>query len=66
MEHGKVKSFDEAKGQGWIIPTDGPKDIFVHQRNLGDIKTLPVDAMVSFESRTNDKGIEAFNVTLTK
>ena len=66
MEHGKVKSFDEAKGQGWIIPTDGPKDIFVQKRNLGNITTLPVDAMVSYESRTNDKGIEAFNVSLTK
>lgn len=66
MEHGKVKSFDEAKGQGWIMPTDGPKEVFVQQRNLGDIKTLPVDAMVTYESRTNDKGIEAFNVSLTK
>ena len=66
MEQGKVKSFDEAKGQGWIIPTDGPKEIFVQQRNLGEIKTLPVDAMVTYESRTNDKGIEAFNVSLTK
>ena len=68
MEHGKVKSFDDAKGQGWIVPTEGSKELFVHQRNIlgDDIKTLPVDALVSYESRTNDKGIEAFNVSLTK
>lgn len=68
MEHGTEKSFDDAKGQGWIVPTEGAKDLFVQQRNIlgDDIKTLPVDAKVQYESRTNDKGIEAFNVSLTK
>ncbi len=68
MENGIVKSFDDAKGQGWIVPTDGSKDLFVHQRNIlgDDIKTLPIDAKVSYESRTNEKGLEAINVSLTK
>ncbi|MGH2789181.1 MAG: cold-shock protein [Actinomycetota bacterium] len=68
MENGIVKSFDEAKGYGWIVPSDGTKDLFVHQRNImGDnVRTLPLDAKVTFESRTNDKGLEAINVSLSK
>ena len=68
MENGTVKSFDDAKGFGWIVPTDGSKDLFVHQRNIlgDDIKSLPVDAKVSYESRTNEKGLEAINVSLSK
>jgi cold shock protein len=68
MENGTVKSFDEAKGQGWIVPSNGTKDLFVHQRSIvGDeVKTLPIDARVTYESRTNDKGLEAINVSLSK
>jgi cold shock protein len=68
MENGTVKSFDEAKGFGWIVPSDGTKDLFVHQRNItgDDVKTLPLDARVTYESRTNDKGLEAINVSLSK
>ena len=68
MENGTIKSFDETKGYGWIVPSDGTKDLFVHQRNLmgADVKTLPVDAKVTYESRTNEKGLEAINVSLSK
>ncbi|MEA2432755.1 MAG: cold shock protein [Actinomycetota bacterium] len=68
MENGTVKSFDDAKGFGWIVPSDGTKDLFVHQRNIlgDDIKTLPIDARVSYESRANDKGLEAIKVSVTK
>jgi CspA family cold shock protein len=66
--NGTVKSFDDSKGYGWIVPTDGTKDLFVHQRNIlgNDITTLPIDARVTYESRTNDKGLEAINVSLMK
>ena len=68
MENGTVKSFDDSKGYGWIIPTDGSKELFVHQRNIlgDDVKTLPIDARVQYESRTNEKGLEAMKVSLTK
>jgi len=68
LKNGTVKSFDESKGYGWIVPNDGTNDLFVHQRNIvGDnIRTLPTDAMVTYESRTNDKGLEAINVSLMK
>ena len=68
MENGTVKSFDDAKGYGWIVPTDGAKDLFVHQRNImgDDVKTLPIDAKVIYESRVNDNRLEAINVSLRK
>jgi cold shock protein len=68
MENGTVKSFDEAKGYGWIVPSDGTKELYVHQRNImgENVRTLPIDAKVTFESRTNDKGLEAINVSLSK
>lgn len=68
MDNGTVKSFDDVKGYGWIVPTDGTKDLFVHQRNIlgDDVKTLPIDAKVTYESRMNEKGLEAINVSLNK
>ena len=68
MKNGIVKSFDESKGYGWIVPNDGTNDLFVHQRNIvGDnIRTLPMDARVTYESRPNDRGPEAINVSLSK
>ena len=67
MQNGTVKSFDDSKGYGWIMPTDGTKDLFVHQRNImGDDRSLTIDAKVTYESRTNDKGLEAINVSLSK
>jgi len=68
LENGTVKSFDDAKGYGWIVPTDGTKDLFVHQRNImgDDVKTLPIDAKVIYESRVNDNRLEAINVSLRK
>jgi CspA family cold shock protein len=66
--NGIVKSFDESKGYGWIVPNDGTNDLIVRQRNIvGDnIRTLPTDARVTYDSRTNDKGLEAINVSLMK
>jgi CspA family cold shock protein len=68
LENGTVKSFDATKGYGWIVPADGTKDLFVHQRNIlgDDVRTLPIDAKVTYESRSNDKGLEAMNVSLRK
>jgi hypothetical protein len=40
----------------------------VHQRNIlgDDVRTLPIDAKVTFESRVNDKGPEAIKVSVRK
>ena len=68
LDNGTGKSIDDVKGYGRIVPTDRTQDLFVHQRNIlgDDVKTLPIDAKVTYESRTNDKGLEAINVSLNK
>ena len=53
---------------GWIVPNDGTDDLFVDHRSIvgDDIRTLPIDAMVTYQSRINSKGLEAINVSLMK
>lgn len=45
MRNGTLKSFDDAKVYGWIVPTDGTKDHVVHQRDIlgDDVRTLPIE-----------------------
>ncbi len=69
MENGTVKSFDQSKGYGWIVPDDGMSDLVVHKRSIksDDIRTMTIGAMVTYESRfIEDQGLEAFNVSLSK
>ena len=64
MLNGTVKSFDEAKGHGWIVPSDGTKDLFVHHSNIegSGFKTLAEGAKVEYDERAGAKGPEATNV----
>ncbi len=67
MENGRVKSFDDATGLGVIIPAEGLHDLFVHGHSILDegVKTLKANDLVTYSSRTNAKGLEAFNVSVT-
>ncbi len=66
MARGKVKWFNDAKGFGFITPSDGSKDVFVHFSAIsGDgFKTLPEGASVEFETEDGPKGPQARAVTL--
>ena len=61
---GTVKWFDNKKGFGFITPTDGGKDLFVHMSGImmEGFKTLKEDQTVSFETGTSDRGPVATNV----
>ena len=60
---GKVKFFNDAKGFGFIAPSDGSKDVFVHANSLQNVGgSLREGETVSFESQQGQKGIEAVNV----
>ena len=63
-ETGTVKWFDNKKGFGFITPTDGGKDLFVHMSSImmEGFKTLKEDQTVSFETGTSDRGPVATNV----
>jgi CspA family cold shock protein len=66
MATGTVKWFNADKGYGFITPTDGGEDLFVHHSAIvGDgFKTLAESAQVQYEAEKGEKGPQATNVTL--
>lgn len=65
--YGKVKFFNEEKGFGFIAPSSGGKDVFVHIRQLqrSNLDTLQKDENVSFELEEGRDGRDhAVNVKL--
>jgi len=65
MATGTVKWFNEAKGFGFIAPSDGGEDIFVHFNAIqgSGFKTLAEGQSVTFEVEKGPKGLQATNVT---
>ncbi len=57
---GTVKFFNEAKGFGFIKPSDSGEDIFVHSSGL--IDEINENDKVEFEVEQGRKGLNAVNV----
>ncbi|MEM1125674.1 MAG: cold shock domain-containing protein [Bacteroidota bacterium] len=65
MAQGKVKWFNAEKGFGFIEPSDGSKDVFVHRSNvdgLGWDDGLQDGEEVEYEVERTPKGLSAMNV----
>ena len=64
MATGTVKWFNESKGYGFISPSDGNADVFVHFSAIeGDgYKSLAEGQAVSFEVEKGPKGLQATQV----
>jgi CspA family cold shock protein len=62
---GTVKWFNETKGFGFITPTDGSKDCFVHHSAIqsNGFRTLNEGEQVEFDVVQGAKGPAAENVT---
>ncbi|MDR6803660.1 MULTISPECIES: cold-shock protein [Dyadobacter] len=60
MAEGTVKFFNESKGYGFIQPSSGEKDIFVHVSGLQD--DIRENDKVSYEVENGRKGLNAVNV----
>lgn len=64
MITGTVKWFNDAKGFGFITPSDGGKDVFVHHSAIAGsgFKSLTEGQKVTFELEQSPKGPSAANV----
>ena len=60
MPIGKVKFFNETKGFGFITPSNGGADVFVHVTGL--IDEIRESDKVSYEVQNGKKGLNAVNV----
>lgn len=58
MQTGTVKWFNETRGFGFIAPSDGSKDVFVHFTTIQKegFKTLAEGQSVKFEAKSGPKG----------
>ena len=65
MATGTVKWFNESKGFGFISPSDGSADVFVHFSAItgSGFKTLAEGQAVTYQVEKGPKGLQATQVT---
>lgn len=62
MQQGTVKFFNETKGFGFITPSNGDNEIFVHISGL--IDQIRENDSVTYDVEQGKKGLNAVNVKI--
>ena len=60
MVEGKVKFFNDQKGFGFVVPSDGSGDVYIHASALrrSGILSLEPEQRIRFSTRQGMKGVE--------
>ena len=66
MTTGTVKWFNDAKGFGFITPSDGSADVFAHFSAIASdgFRSLAEGQQVSFDVESGPKGPQAANIKI--
>jgi len=66
MATGTVKWFNDAKGFGFITPSDGGKDVFAHFSAIASdgFRSLAEGQEVTFDVEDGPKGPQATNIKI--
>ncbi|MBD1426483.1 cold-shock protein [Sphingobacterium arenae] len=64
MQEGTVKFFNVTKGFGFITPSNGGQDIFVHSTGL--VHDVRENDSVTFDVEQGKKGLNAVNVRVAQ
>ncbi|CAA7387069.1 cold-shock protein [Chryseobacterium fistulae] len=62
MQQGTVKFFNDSKGFGFISPSNGGPDVFVHTSGL--VNDIRENDVVTFDVQNGAKGVNAVNVKI--
>jgi len=62
---GRILRFDEARGYGFIAPSNGGEDVFFHANDFGEQRQfIRPDMRVEFEAEAGDRGLKVASVRL--